>query len=291
MDQVWKLSNSARSSFFKAFKSVYDSLCTRNMYGTSHTSLQKSTTWLNFGWWEFDEREELQEDKFAIAAQKLASKVASLARLDKTSGDEVVMLDAGCGCGDPAIHWARNNPNLRIEAVTLEIKQAKMAEARVKKELMADRIQVCCGDALEYLSRRMGCLDLVVSLDAAYHFQTRFDFIKLSFERLNPGGILVCTDICSGRKPHWLILWIICKAFSIPLNNLVTPHQLQLQLETTGFINSDIQNVDQEVWVGFSEFTRSLPWSLLHYKLFGYFIDILISYDVLHYVYWTATKP
>lgn len=151
------------------------------LYGLDHVVLNVADAqyWLNMGYWESP------ADTFGDAARALADRVGKAARLHEAS----VLMDVGCGCAEPDLHWARKHRGLRhIVGITNERTQVLLAQARIQSAGMTDRITIQQGDASALASARLETpFDAVISLDSAYHYNTRQAFFAGSFALLRSG--------------------------------------------------------------------------------------------------------
>jgi SAM-dependent methyltransferase len=143
--------------------------------------------WLNLGLWEGSGSEREAE----AACRRLVETVA--ASLPKGG----VVLDVGNGLGaqDPLISAVARPRTL----VALNITEWQLHAGRTRLQA-ADAAPVV-GDAC-HLPIANGCLDGVISVEAAFHFPSRRAFFEECVRVLRPGGVLTMSDIAAQRLPR-----------------------------------------------------------------------------------------
>ena len=214
------------------------------------------TAWMNFGWW--GGAGGAGGGGFAAAAAELARRVGRAAAL--TAADEC--LDCGCGCGDQDLLWRAEFGVLRIEALDPVASQVAAAQRRVRDAGLADVIGVRCaavggGRALPFSD---GSFTRVLSVDSAYHFDTRRRFFGEARRVLRPGGALALADIVLARPWAELSLSqaaavrVVCALMSVPIANVCTAEEYARQLEQAGFAGVRCESFSHAVVPGFCAF-------------------------------------
>ena len=216
---------------------------------------------MNLGFWPADERKAAAHD-YADACRELASRVGDYAGVRQ--GD--VVVDAGCGRGDSLVEWL--GPRFRaarVVGVNASRRECDAARALVERSALADRVRVVEGDAVvevERLPLPWGGherVDVVVSVDAAYHFHTREAFFAAA--RKTGARTVAASDICLSRAweaspltvPRKAVLWLISRAAGVPWENIVSgPLALARQLVHAGWHDPDVVVVTDRVLVPFS---------------------------------------
>ncbi|HSW12307.1 MAG TPA: class I SAM-dependent methyltransferase [Solimonas sp.] len=142
----------------------------------------------NYGYWT---RDGLSMVQAAEALTRLVAASAGLARGDR-------LLDVGCGYGAGAVVFARA---FDVDAITgIDVTPVRIDEGRryVAAQGYAERIDLRLGDAtrMEFAD---GSFDKLVSVECAFHFDTRVDFLREAARVLRPGGTLALTDLIPRR--------------------------------------------------------------------------------------------
>ena len=213
------------------------------------------SSWINLGLWSggesFDGR------GFASASSALALAVVSQLSL----AQRALVIDCGCGHGDLLGSLAEARPDLVLIGVNIDAMECSAARARATQAhiVHADAVAYC--QAASQAQKLRGAF--VVSVDSAYHFNTRLAFMKA----VGAGGAagLSMSDIClseawyrSGSQNSlgvltraWrsLCLMVISRVAGVPQVNLVVgPSALRLQLvNECGFASAKVRVITDQV--------------------------------------------
>ncbi|MEM9947527.1 MAG: class I SAM-dependent methyltransferase [Cyanobacteria bacterium P01_D01_bin.36] len=156
-----------------------------------------------------DTLEEMQLQKYELICQKL----------DLQPGDNII--DLGCGWGGMLI-YAAERYGVRGTGITLSKEQAELAESRIKKRGLSDKLKITLSDYRE----AQGKFDKFVSIGMFEHvgssdFST---FMDKCAELLRPGGIgLLHTigTIGSVRNDPWIARYIFPGGYLPKLHELI----------------------------------------------------------------------
>jgi len=153
------------------------------------------------------------------------------------------LLDVGCGLGATTRALQSRLPNTNILGINIS-----------RRQLVSHRhASTDPGFAVMDASRpavRDGSLDAVVSVEAAFHFNTRQEFFRQAFRGLKPGGTLVLSDILY-RDVSAIGDWMVPDA-----NRITDLDAYSRQLRDAGFERVEISDVTQPCWDGFCESMR-----------------------------------
>jgi cyclopropane fatty-acyl-phospholipid synthase-like methyltransferase len=218
----------------------YEFMGTRNCPSTD-------CTYLNLGYWR-------GTSDYKTAAEAMVDLLAEAA--DIQEGD--VVVDAGCGFGDQDLRIARTRRPARVHGVNvtaLQIEHARTHNADPRIEY-----HVCSATELPFES---GSVDRVVSLEAAFHFDTRETFLAEAYRVLRPGGRIAVIDLVPlekegevktgglrGAMERW--------ASQIPGANVYGVTRYGEILRSIGFVDCRLRSIAEDVTVPYVAFMHKL---------------------------------
>lgn len=144
--------------------------------------------WLNLGLWEGDGSDPAEA---SVAVRRLVETLAA----DLPSDGTILDVGNGLGAQDPVI--ARVAEPSRL--VALNITRSQLVAGR--EYLEEARALPVNGDATR-IPLRDGCVDGVISVEAAFHFSSRARFFREVCRVLAPGGVLSMSDVPTQRRPR-----------------------------------------------------------------------------------------
>jgi SAM-dependent methyltransferase len=164
---------SAQQRMIGAYDRLMASRHQRRYYGDSG--------FYNFGFWADGAASQRE------ASEALVDRLA--AAIPESTGR---VLDVACGMGASSARLAQSYPP---EAITgINISDAQLAEAR--KRAPGSTFRRMDATKLDFPD---DTFDAVICVEAAFHFDTRDDFLREALRVLKPGGMLTLSDILARR--------------------------------------------------------------------------------------------
>ncbi len=263
-------------------------------FDTAEVALnQGDLSWGNLGLWQ-------GADSYSEACRRLALALGQQAGLDERSR----VFDAGFGCGDQLRLWLEHFQVASVAGVNLSEAQTRRAMALLKRHGHEQHCaSVYRGDIHDPTCwPAPGQANRVLSLDSAYHFPSRAEFLAQAGRCLAPGGGLCLTDFVLPESFRGglraLPLRAMLAGSRIPRSNLVTPARYREQLAGAGFERVAISDISAAVMQGFSawwtQYRRSaghLPaHSRLKYAVTARFLGWAHREGVLRYILVSAQR-
>ena len=218
--------------------SVYDAL-----HENPHLRFDADRPYWNYGLW-IEGTESIGD-----ACEALCEEVAQIAEL----GPDDVALDVGCGEGPQLEHWRARSLS------TLVAVDRCLAHARSCSKIEGIDVLVADGAILPFMS---GSFDTILCVEAAFHFDTRADFIREAYRLLRTSGRLVTTDLVATRedprRAERLWWWAFSRVFYVPKANRISAAALLGQLTSAGFDATVTVRTDEVVVPFLEEAGRSL---------------------------------
>jgi SAM-dependent methyltransferase len=205
-----------------------------SMYGSFVNSYYDGSDFTNFGYWEP-----------GIVSQKDACENLMEKLLGVIPKKEGKILDVACGKGATTRHLLNHYQPDQIVGINISEKQLDSC----RRNAAGVTFLLMDATRLEFPDRSF---DTVICVEAAFHFDTRENFLKEAFRVLKPGGWLVLSDILLKRP--------LVSMPAIPKENCVTEvdHYRRI-VEGAGFEYARIFDATTPCWVGFCQY--ALPYA------------------------------
>ncbi len=146
-----------------------------------------------------------------------------------------LVADFGCGLGATTRRLQERRPHCRPIAVNFSIAQLQQVRLRLPRAMLlqSDAARLALADA---------CLDSILSVEAALHFQTREAFVAEAARTLRPGGHIALSDILFAPT-GWPGSWTVPEE-----NYLPSLAAYQAMFEKVGFVDIRIEDTLTDSW-------------------------------------------
>jgi tocopherol O-methyltransferase len=146
------------------------------------------------------------------------------------------VLDAGCGVGGASLDIARRY-DARVLGVTISPVQVELAAARAREAGLGQRVRFDVADCSDRLPCDDASIDVVVSIEAACHFDDKPAFLSECRRVLRPGGRVafsdwIATDHCTEEQRRTM-LGPVCEAWH--LSGMASPTEWFAMFTHAGF--------------------------------------------------------
>ncbi len=192
--------------------------------------------WLNLGYWE-------NTNKINKACEQLVIKLVDFCNLSNGQ----LILDVGFGYGEQDILLSKLFPNNEIHGININVNQVNIAKDKIKFNGLENKVFLNYGDAVK-CNYTNNFFDSIISIESAFHFQTRLDFFVESYRLLKKNGVLCLADCLtsnnSKNEPSYIVN---TQKMGIPLENQYDIFEYKVYLEKAGF--SKIEYIDISEYV------------------------------------------
>ncbi len=168
-------------------------------------------------------------------------------------------LDVGCGLGGPALRWVERNPDVEVTGLNLSVEQLARCPSH-------PRLRFVGGDA-DRMPFVHGGYQAVLSLEAAFHFRDRLQFLQQAWRALEPGGWLTLTDI--GVREGQLRLYdgLLARGARRMLGaeSLIQAGDWRNLLGQVGYVGLQVQDLGARVWPHMRRWTQAVEGAPIGY--------------------------
>lgn len=211
---------------------------------------------VNMGHWEGLDR--AAPDVLRRANYAMFDRVARGAA-DVLPGGRV--LDAGCGFGTNAVHLMETYAPAKVTSVNVSAVQLTSARARAEAAGVADRVEFLLA-SVTALPLPDASIDAVVSVEAAFHFDTREAFFAEAMRVLRPGGVLSMVDLVVPPAHRWWhapALDLICRSQAIPRANVYGFDEFVRRVGASGLHVEEVESIVHHVFPPFRRWMLTRP--------------------------------
>jgi cyclopropane fatty-acyl-phospholipid synthase-like methyltransferase len=180
------------------------------------------------------------------ATQALFQLVGETAEL---SPRDRAVLDVGCGYGTCAAYLLEEFGPKEVVGLNVSSLQLEYCRRLASRPELGGRVSFQQGSATQ-MPFPDARFDKVVSVEAAFHFQTRAAFLREAARTLRPGGRLALIDlvVVPPRNPlERLNLALLRRSIQIPAPNVQSLPDYVAELEAAGFVVEQARSIREYV--------------------------------------------
>jgi len=217
------------------------------------------------------------------------------------------VLNVACGNGTETFRiWDALRPE-RILAIDLTEAHVARARNAAAQRGLSDRITFEKADACAF-SHPANRISYVIGIEGPAHFNTRAAFLRKAYDLLEPGGVLLLTDVIMkgdvARRSvlHRLLAGLCARQWHMPKANWSNLADYRSLLSGIGFAVESLESLGQHAFPGFVRHNlrcsslrnamRTRGWRIgVGLTLISWLLGLAYRRGLCDYVYVRALKP
>jgi cyclopropane fatty-acyl-phospholipid synthase-like methyltransferase len=217
------------------------------------------------------------------------------------------VLNVACGNGAETFRiWEALRPE-RIVAIDVTDAHIAFASKAAARMGLAERIVFQKADACAF-SHPPGRMSYVIGIEGPAHFRTRAAFLQKAYDLLEPGGVLLLTDVimkgevASRSLVHRLLAGFCSRQWHMPRENWSSLSDYRSLLSGTGFSVESLKSIGERVFPGFVRYNlrwssfvsavRTRGWRIgVGLTFISWLLGLAYRWGLCDYVYVRASKP
>lgn len=243
---------------------------------------------VNMGYWKHIPHikgDTLHESNRALF--KLVCDAANFTEADK------IVLDVGCGFGTNIQYCVENSPVQKMIGLNISPNQIEWGNRHLAELGHASRAEIIL-DSATNMSFANESVDKIVSVEAAFHFETREVFFKEVKRVLKKDGIFSMADLIVCAPTSFLQRFFVksvMKSLAVPAQNIHNYEEYVQKIQDSGLEVIEIESIGNEVVPHFRKwFWRQSIKDILSYNLFWSMFSLGFLFAKLDYIRVVAKK-
>ncbi|MCX6328623.1 MAG: methyltransferase domain-containing protein [Bacteroidia bacterium] len=235
----------------------------------------------------------VQESDSFIQAQKNLTDYC-ISKLKSIKNKEI--LEIGCGNGIQALYINADYSPLRITGIDINKANIEIANSE-RVHANVDNVEFLLGDAQNLMQIPSDSIDVVLSIESAFHFPDKPAFLRECCRVLKPGGQCLIADILSTRKKREGLMKIWGKPMGHHFWNRKRYEEEFLKSELVINYSEDITNQVKKGWSIYKSWIPKIKKEFfiqnVAFRLF-YVINVRINIHLLRrqqYLIFVGYKP
>lgn len=264
---------------------VYDEILGENGLAQDKTTHIPS---VNMGYWK--DIPVISPEKIHDANRALFSLVSEAAMFSEH--DETV-VDVGCGFATNMRYCLENHEIKKMIGLNISAFQIDWGNRFLKEAGLSQKGEVIMGSAIA-MPFEDNSIDRMVSIEAAFHFETRETFLQEAKRVLKPGGILSMADLIICTPHNWwqrILVKSVMKSLYVPAQNVYDYPDYKAIMEKSGLEILHIESMGEVVTVPFHKWFWKRPLSqILDYNILWAISGVGFMFTKMDYMRVVARK-
>jgi cyclopropane fatty-acyl-phospholipid synthase-like methyltransferase len=201
--------------------------------------------------WDLDKNRQLNLGLWKAGSKNLSQALFNLNEeisllADLSAGKKV--LDAGCGVGGTAIHFA-SRYQCEVHGISIAPNQIELAH---ENAATAGVQQLCNFSVMDYMHTSFPdqSFDVVTGMESICYAEPKIDFLREAYRLLKPGGFLVMAENLQGKQelsPEEYDCLYTNAFHGCKVKSLATSSEYRENLQKVGFKQVEIYDHTKEI--------------------------------------------